>query len=135
MDMFENLGATLRLTRELRGRSQADVARKAGVGKSQLSKYENGKELPRLDSLSRILAELEVSAFAFFYTLHLIDEGELAMGRQASDCDFHCAMPVEGILAPECQDAFQHTFDSLLALYRAMLVTHLRSGAGELKKT
>ena len=53
--MFERLGLCLRTFRELSGKSQASVAREAGIGKSQLSKYENGKELPKLDSLGKVL--------------------------------------------------------------------------------
>src|SRR3954462_16043534 len=73
MGMFANLGRSLSLLRELRGKTQAQVAREAGIGKSQLSKYENGKELPKLDSLEKVLIALKVSYFEFFYTLHLVD--------------------------------------------------------------
>src|SRR3954466_14712947 len=71
--MFDNVGRTLSLLRELRGQRQARVPREAGIGKSQLSKYENGKELPKLDSLEKVLIALKVSYFEFFYTLHLVD--------------------------------------------------------------
>src|SRR3954452_14580010 len=74
MGMFINLGKTLSLLRELRGKSQARVAREAGIGKSQLSKYENGKELPKLDSLEKVLKALGVGHFEFFYTLYLVDQ-------------------------------------------------------------
>src|SRR3954466_12957956 len=74
MGMFINLGKTLGLLRELRGKSQARVAREAGIGKSQLSKYENGKELPKLDSLEKVLKALGVGHFEFFYTLYLVDQ-------------------------------------------------------------
>jgi transcriptional regulator with XRE-family HTH domain len=73
MGMFGNLGRTLSLLRELRGKSQSRVAREARIGKSQLSKYENGKELPKLDSLEKILRVLKVDMFEFFYTLYLVD--------------------------------------------------------------
>jgi transcriptional regulator with XRE-family HTH domain len=73
MGMFANLGRTLSLLRELRGKSQSRVAREARIGKSQLSKYENGKELPKLDSLEKILRVLKVDMFEFFYTLYLVD--------------------------------------------------------------
>jgi transcriptional regulator with XRE-family HTH domain len=71
--MFQNLGATLVRLRERAGKSQAALARKAGVGKSQLSKYENGKELPKLDSLERVLVALGVSYFEFFRVLDIVD--------------------------------------------------------------
>jgi transcriptional regulator with XRE-family HTH domain len=72
-DMFVNLGPALRRARELRGTSQAEVARQAGVGKSQLSKYEQGKELPKLESLDRVLVALGFGSLDFFYALHLMD--------------------------------------------------------------
>src|SRR6478672_2395396 len=81
MIMFNNLGRTLSLLRELRGKSQARVAREAGIGKSQLSKYENGKELPKLDSLEKVLNALKVGYFEFFYTLYLVDRRAADLGR------------------------------------------------------
>lgn len=72
-DMFVNLGPALRRARELRGTSQAEVARQAGIGKSQLSKYEQGKELPKLESLDRVLVALGFGSLDFFYALHLMD--------------------------------------------------------------
>src|SRR5690349_23428871 len=85
MGMFVNLGRTLSLLRELRGKSQARVAREAGIGKSQLSKYENGKELPKLDSLEKVLRTLEVGHFEFFYTLYLVDRRAAELLRLGSD--------------------------------------------------
>jgi transcriptional regulator with XRE-family HTH domain len=82
--MFANLGRTLSLLRELRGKSQSRVAREARIGKSQLSKYENGKELPKLDSLEKILRVLKVDMFEFFYTLYLVDGRAAALGQAGS---------------------------------------------------
>jgi transcriptional regulator with XRE-family HTH domain len=73
--MFERLGLCLRTFRELTGKSQASVAREAGIGKSQLSKYENGKELPKLDSLGKVLAALEISPLTFFYGIAVLEKG------------------------------------------------------------
>jgi transcriptional regulator with XRE-family HTH domain len=83
MNMFKNLGRTLIRLRERTGKSQAAIARKARIGKSQLSKYENGKELPKLDSLERVLHALDVSAFDFFRALDVVDRGEpLTLSRE-----------------------------------------------------
>ena len=71
--MFANLPRTLARCRELRRKSQAELARAAGIGKSQWSKYESGKELPKLESLERVLAVLDMGSLEFFYTLHLMD--------------------------------------------------------------
>ena len=57
--MFDNLGRALYLIRDLRGKSQAEVAREAGIGKSQLSKYEGGREFPGVQSAGTY----EVGAF------------------------------------------------------------------------
>ena len=74
--MFQNLGRTLIRLRERSGKSQAALARAAGVGKSQLSKYENSKELPKLDSLERVLVALGVGYFELFRMLDAVDRTE-----------------------------------------------------------
>lgn len=133
MGMFDNLGRTLSLLRELRGRSQAWVAREAGIGKSQLSKYENGKELPKLDSLEKVLIVLEVGHFEFFYTLYLVDRRAAdlnrgsakksdAAGREPSLDDEPVYPPPvfkgHPLLSEPTDQAFTQVFADLLLLYR-----------------
>lgn len=136
MGMFVNLGRTLSLLRELRGRSQSWVAREAGVGKSQLSKYENGKELPKLDSLEKLLLVLDVGHFEFFYTLYLVDrraadldrgtktgeKGAEAAGSEPSLDDEPIYPPPifkgHPMLSESTDQAFTRVFADLLLLYR-----------------
>lgn len=135
MGMFVNLGRTLSLLRELRGKSQAQVARQAGIGKSQLSKYENGKELPKLDSLEKVLGVLEVGHFEFFYTLYLVDRRAADLSRSPvreglSPGEFAGFGPPEeplfipsllhqsSLLAEPTDQAFTRIFADLLGLYR-----------------
>jgi transcriptional regulator with XRE-family HTH domain len=132
MAMFTNLGRTLSLLRELRGKSQARVAREAGIGKSQLSKYENGKELPKLDSLEKVLIALKVGYSEFFYTLHMVDRraSELELADQLADNgDGREAAPGEPLPLPSflpgntllddtTDQAFSQVFTDLLLLYR-----------------
>jgi transcriptional regulator with XRE-family HTH domain len=127
MAMFGNLGRTLSLLRELRGKSQARVAREAGIGKSQLSKYENGKELPKLDSLEKVLIALRVGYFEFFYTLHLVDRraADLDHARDASRLPENPAplyLPPltagQTLLSDTTDQAFSQVFTDLLLLYR-----------------
>lgn len=139
MGMFKNLGRTLSLLRELRGKSQARVAREAGIGKSQLSKYENGKELPKLDSLEKVLNALRVGYFEFFYTLYLVDRRaadlERVDGAEPSPSLFAAAEAGHGgfqdeplyppplqrgnsLLAETTDQAFRQVFTDLLLLYR-----------------
>lgn len=133
MGMFDNLGRTLALLRELRGRSQAWVAREAGIGKSQLSKYENGKELPKLDSLEKVLIVLEVGHFEFFYTLYLVDrraadlnrgpgkKAEAAAREPSLDDEPVYPPPIfkgHPLLSEPTDQAFTQVFADLLLLYR-----------------
>lgn len=133
MGMFDNLGRTLSLLRELRGRSQAWVAREAGIGKSQLSKYENGKELPKLDSLEKVLIVLEVGHFEFFYTLYLVDRRAADLnrgtGKSAGPAGREPSLDGEPVYPPPIfkghpllseptDQAFTQVFADLLLLYR-----------------
>lgn len=129
MAIFGNLGRTLSLLRELRGKSQARVAREAGIGKSQLSKYENGKELPKLDSLEKVLNALKVGYFEFFYTLHLVDrraadleragDGSEGMaGPAAADPPYMPPLSDESSQPGTMDQAFSQVFTDLLLLYR-----------------
>lgn len=125
-NVFRNLGKALVLLRELVGKSQAEVARRAHVGKSQLSKYENGKELPKLESLARVLEALDLSYWDFFYSLALIDEREAALGR--GDLTPKVVQPGRGAL----DSAFSRITDDLFALHRAWTVQSLRlDGLGD----
>jgi transcriptional regulator with XRE-family HTH domain len=134
MAMFANLGRTLSLLRELRGKSQARVAREAGIGKSQLSKYENGKELPKLDSLEKVLNALQVGYFEFYYTLHLVDRRAADLGRAeervaaypSATASLAAGDPLyvprlsdgNSLLAGTTDQAFSQVFTDLLLLYR-----------------
>jgi transcriptional regulator with XRE-family HTH domain len=151
MGMFVNLGRTLSLLRELRGKSQACVAREAGIGKSQLSKYENGKELPKLDSLEKVLRALEVGHFEFFYTLYLVDRRAAGLRRFGGNGagedhdahqepqeppelrDEHLYIPplLKGhpLLSESTDRAFTRVFTDLLALYRMVFEQIVLSGA------
>jgi transcriptional regulator with XRE-family HTH domain len=71
--VFQNLGPALRLLRELRRLSQAEVARRAGIGKSQISKYEGNRDLPKLDSLERVLQVLDYRPDTLFSVVALLD--------------------------------------------------------------
>lgn len=51
----ENLGAALLLLRNRSGKRQADIASVTGMSTSQISRYENGRELPNLVTLVKYL--------------------------------------------------------------------------------
>lgn len=143
MGMFVNLGRTLSLLRELRGKSQARVARDAGIGKSQLSKYENGKELPKLDSLEKVLKALEVGHFEFFYTLYLVDQRAAGLGlggRPAGPEDpspdeplYLPSLVLQGsaLLSDSTDQAFARVFADILLLYRSVFEQVVLAGMGK----
>jgi transcriptional regulator with XRE-family HTH domain len=149
MGMFANLGRALSLLRELRGKSQTRVAKEARIGKSQLSKYENGRELPKLDSLEKILRVLKVDMFEFFYTLYLLDGRAAALAaatpaagepsRVAAQVDLPHLLPLgqqHSLLAPATDEAFSRVFSELLVLYRRIFeqaVLGPPGGAGSLR--
>ena len=119
--MFRNLGKTLSLLREFRGKSQSEVARAAEVGKSQVSKYETGRELPKLDSLSRLLEALDIEPFVFFQTLALLDEREAALSGAGA--------PLVSLAVgiPSLDQAFTNLVQGLFCLQRAFVEESLFS--------
>jgi transcriptional regulator with XRE-family HTH domain len=145
MGMFMNLGKTLSLLRELRGKSQARVAREAGIGKSQLSKYENGKELPKLDSLEKVLKALGVGHFEFFYTLYMVDRRaeDLARGDGADGPSGELVaeqlyippfLKGNALLTQPLDQAFSQVYTDLFLLYRSFFREIVLAGrSGDLK--
>jgi transcriptional regulator with XRE-family HTH domain len=114
--MFGNLGRALRLLREQKGLSQARLARSAGIGKSQLSKYENGRELPRLDSLEKVLNALEADYLGLFHAMAWLDKhGSALVSRELGLVEIQ--MPVLSVLHPVAEEAFSKAFHSLLVLH------------------
>jgi transcriptional regulator with XRE-family HTH domain len=135
MDLFSNLGRTLTLLRNLRGLSQAALARSAGIGKSQLSKYENGKEKPKFESLSKILAVLEVQPLQFFFALELVARcsGILAPEQPApqdSPAMLWLLRPLE-----DAEDAFTGVLRELLRLHRHSFENSLFGAPREPKRS
>ncbi|HEX4961366.1 MAG TPA: helix-turn-helix transcriptional regulator [Thermoanaerobaculia bacterium] len=129
--MFQNLGKTLLFLREFRGMSQAQLARAARVGKSQLSKYESGKELPKLDSIAKLLTALRTSPLDFFTTLHFVNQRVAGLsGSPAAEEGLVLVWASGGLspLAAETEDSFARVFRELLSLHqgvvRQMLLGH-----------
>jgi transcriptional regulator with XRE-family HTH domain len=131
MTMFRNLGLALGVVRQMRGRSQAAVARQARVGKSQLSKYEKGKELPRLESLERVLMALEVGSFEFFYILHLLDRGEHEIAGAAEAPGEPPAYAGSGGSGGSIDQGFQRVVNDLFTLYGQVFTVRFREGRRE----
>jgi len=132
--MFRNLGLALSLLRELKGLNQVQLARQAGVGKSQLSKYENSRELPKLDSLERILRVLHLSPVELFHTLDLIDQRERELAAHGELERNRPLFPVHGLLSEDTDRTFSRLAADLLDLYTKIVQDRLRPEMERLAK-
>ena len=118
--MFQNLGLALKLLREQKGKSQAQLAAETGIGKSQLSKYESGKELPKLHSLARLLDTLDVGYEGFFATLGLIDRAVTGLKVGALPLPELPSLALE-----DADEAFCQVLKSVLRLHNACAANRL----------
>jgi transcriptional regulator with XRE-family HTH domain len=135
MDMFRHLGLTISVLRGLRGKSQAQVAREAGVGKSQLSKYENGKELPKLDSLGKILTVLNVTPLGFFYTQDFLDRRRKALDGGPTAGDLNILPHDLSILSLKTQKRIRNLMGNVFSLHEALLEERVGSSLQEEEET
>ena len=122
--MFRNLGRSLSLLREMRGKSQAHVARAAGIGKSQLSKYESGKELPKLGSLEKVLTALDLGPLDLFSTLEMVERRAASLaGTPENPLAWLSGASAlrSDLLSEETSQAFNQVLADVLALHRTVL--------------
>ena len=113
---FNQLGLALVILRAKAGLSASGLAVKAGVGKSQLSKYENGRESPKLETLARLLDVLNVEPLAFFYLMQVLHRG-----ASEKRLDFELVLSGAAAGGGEEASAFLRVMDSLLELHRAVV--------------
>jgi len=130
---FRRLGLGLRVFRELAGLSQATFARSAGIGKCQLNRYERGHELPKLDTLGKLLDALQVTPLAFFYCLALL-ESRFAPGPGVeSQLLVEGGLPVDERHIAALRRLFTHfldVFQSAIASRMPAAPEHAEAGAG-----
>lgn len=121
---FSNLGLALQVVRHFSGQSQATLARKAGCGKSQLSKYENGKELPRLESLARLLDALGISPLGFVTVIDVLDR--LGSGQvMATTCLLKGGL--EPVITKDEQAGIHTIIQGVLGLFEAQIIARVKS--------
>ena len=119
LGMFGNLGRTLALLREMRGYSQLALSRKARIGKSQLSKYENGRELPKLETLERVLSVLDIQPISFFYTVAMLDSLAGRLDDSLAKMPELPPLPLPlTLLQPNLDELFSVTVGQFLRMYR-----------------
>lgn len=129
---FRNLGRSLTLLRDLRNVSLRATARKAGVGQSQLSKYENARTLPRLESLEKILKALGVTPLDLFNAMALFDlfEEEMRSGFRKESMVFNI-LHTRGIIGDSVSLAIRRVVDDLVILHTEIMTAAIRPGIEE----
>lgn len=63
-----SIGARIRELRELKGLSQGDIEKSAGLLRCYTSRVENGHTVPSLETLERFAAALGIPLYELFYT-------------------------------------------------------------------
>jgi transcriptional regulator with XRE-family HTH domain len=122
---FQNLGLAIKVLRELTGVHQARLARMASMGKSQLSKYETGKELPKLESLDKILVALKASPLALFLVVQFLDRIKCG-----SPPDLLClGTPLGPLVSNTEEEAFTSFMRSVYGLFQAKAESRLQGVA------
>lgn len=97
----------------------------------QLSKYERGHGLPRLESLEKILTALGVTIFDLFTTMALLDlrEEEIRSGTKR-DSLMLSLLTSRGILGGSVSLALRKVVDDLVLLHGEIIAAALLGGAG-----
>jgi transcriptional regulator with XRE-family HTH domain len=115
---FKNLPLALRVLREMKGMNQISTAQAAGIGKGQLSAYERGKDIPKLDSLAKVLSALEVDPLALFYLAQTLTR--LENGANPLD-----PLVIGAAFGPAVPKAEGKTFEAILHLISALFAARL----------
>jgi transcriptional regulator with XRE-family HTH domain len=121
--MFQRIGLALRILRELSGTSQAALARKAGIGKSQLSKYETNKDRPKFDALEKLLSALEVRPVLFFYVAELLER----VAREELSMEALVTSEPGPLIDQNEREGYARVLLDLTDLYEAQIVRRVRS--------
>ena len=130
MDMFGHVGMGLRLLRERQDKTLRELAAEAGIGKSQLSKYENGKELPKLDSLGKLLRALSVTPEDFFSLTGLLDKKLDHLGETPGSDQPVLSLSLRPL---EVSGAFERVTNAILDLHRLVVIGLLHVQAARRK--
>src|ERR1700681_3294113 len=69
------------MTRQQSGMSQYQLAVRCKMGRSQISKYEAGREVMKLDTLEKLLSALDIEPERFFRFVRSLDESFGAQQR------------------------------------------------------
>jgi transcriptional regulator with XRE-family HTH domain len=120
----EDLAATVTLLRALRKWTQAELAAASGIAKSQISRYEQGKEAPSPRTRERLAAAVGLPPFllpqvTFIRRLREAMDAQRPAGSTAPDA---------GGLIPETQRAVLEALERAASQARTELNLHAPAG-------
>ena len=98
------------------------------MGKSQVSKYESGRELPKLHTLAALLEAVGVGVFEFWYIVSLIDGGEAQLGQADQSILPMPPLPLSGpgLMSSETDIAFKRLMDDVMKIYHQISIERIR---------
>jgi transcriptional regulator with XRE-family HTH domain len=124
---FRHLGRTLRILRGLAEIPQTELARRAQCGVSQVSRVESGQANPRVETLGRLLAALDVTPLGLGFALAAVDNLLLPANLPRRPADLARRIPaVLQVFGREEEGELARQFADLTASY-LNLVTSLHS--------
>jgi len=85
MGKIESVMAAVGLLMRFKRISQAELARRAGMSPSQLSRYLSGQTAPQFQQITRLIDGLTVSDLAFWWTVSRVEEIERALVSETGD--------------------------------------------------
>lgn len=94
---FARLPQALRLLRKHRGWTQRELAAAVGFTVKQVSAYETGRQRPRIETLERILEQLEASARVLAQTMAAFDERRPAAEPGRAPADRRWPLPLRAV--------------------------------------
>jgi transcriptional regulator with XRE-family HTH domain len=127
LGMFGGIGATLAIIRKERGFSQEALAKRCRMGRSQVSRYESGKDLMTFSTLEKLLRFLAVEPEGFFrLAASLTSSTSPADGPGEAELR-HVNEAVENLHA--AIDQFQEAIEGLLPAGVRAALLRLRASA------
>ena len=96
-EVRRSVARQLRIARTSRGETQEDVARKVGLSRQMVNRYENGHDSPRPENLARLVRyygiPLDIEGHKF--TAEALETRRRAVGKPAKQLELPLGRPQE----------------------------------------
>ncbi|MHB8896905.1 MAG: helix-turn-helix domain-containing protein [Candidatus Geothermincolia bacterium] len=113
-----DIGDQLRKVREYRGLSQAELARKSGVGQSTISQWESGEHKPHSPQLKNVLDVLNITHEQLYQDFDEVFVKEAKAKFETNSTDIRIVLTNDPALGPSTVEDIMHI---VLAKEREMI--------------